>query len=62
LTGDAEVRVVRRNVARGAAAETFRVDVSAIRKGDARTDVVLRPNDEVQVVEESGVRLASFLR
>jgi len=53
-----DVRVVRRNVARGTAAETFRVDVAAVRRGDSRTDVVLQPNDEVHVVED--VRLAGL--
>jgi protein involved in polysaccharide export with SLBB domain len=55
-----DVRVVRRNVARGTAAETFRVDVAAVRRGDARTDVVLQPNDEVHVVEAE-VRLAGLV-
>ena len=54
-----DVRVVRRNVARGTAAETFRVDVAAVRRGDSRTDVVLQPNDEVHVVED--VKLAGFV-
>jgi protein involved in polysaccharide export with SLBB domain len=56
-----DVRVVRRNVARGTAAETFRVDVAAVRRGDSRTDVVLQPNDEVHVAEAE-VRLAGLLR
>ena len=59
---DVEVRVVRRNVARGEPTETFRVDLAAVRRGDNRTDVVLRPNDEVHVVEDSGVRLAAFFK
>lgn len=58
---DLQVRVVRRNVARGTATETFRVDLAAIRKGDLRTDVLLQPNDEVHVAEESGIRLATFI-
>jgi protein involved in polysaccharide export with SLBB domain len=58
---DLQVRVVRRNVARGTETETFRVDLAAIRKGDARTDIVLQPNDEVHVAEDSGVRLATFI-
>lgn len=57
----AEMRVVRRNVARGGPTETFRVDLAAVRQGDARTDVVLQPNDEVHVAADSGVRLATFL-
>jgi polysaccharide export outer membrane protein len=63
LVPDAEpdVRVVRRNVARGTATETFRVDLAAVRRGDPRTDVVLMPNDEVHVADDSGVKLASFL-
>ena len=56
-----EVRVVRRNVARGTAIETFRVDLAAVRRGDTRTDVVLQPNDEVHVVEAE-VRLAGLAR
>jgi polysaccharide export outer membrane protein len=56
-----DVRVVRRNVARGAPTETFRVDLSAVRHGDGRTDVVLEPNDEVHVSADHGVRLAAFL-
>jgi protein involved in polysaccharide export with SLBB domain len=59
---DVEVRVVRRNVARGAATETFRVDLAAVRRGDGRTDVLLQPNDEVHIVEDSGVRLAAFFK
>jgi protein involved in polysaccharide export with SLBB domain len=57
-----DVRVVRRNVARGAAIEMFRVDVAAVHRGDTRTDVVLQPNDEVHVVDDSVVRLAGFVR
>jgi len=57
-----DVRVIRRNVARGAAIETFRVDVAAVRRGDTRTDVVLQPNDEVHIVDDSVVRLAGFVR
>jgi protein involved in polysaccharide export with SLBB domain len=60
LPADGDVRVVRRNVAGGSAAETFRVDLTAVRQGDARTDVVLRPNDEVHV-EDAGVALAAFV-
>jgi len=56
-----DVRVVRRNVARGAPTETFRVDLSAVRRGDGRTDVVLEPNDEVHVSADHGVRLTAFL-
>lgn len=55
-----ELRVVRRNVARGTATETFRVDVAAIRRGDSRTDVVLQPNDELHVAEPE-VRLAGLV-
>jgi protein involved in polysaccharide export with SLBB domain len=58
---DPDVRVVRRNVARGTAIETFRIDLAAVRRGDARTDLILEPNDEVHVAEDGGVRLASFL-
>jgi protein involved in polysaccharide export with SLBB domain len=58
---DAVVRVVRRNVARGTATETFRVDLAAVRAGDVRTDLVLQPNDEVHVGEDTGVRLAAFV-
>jgi protein involved in polysaccharide export with SLBB domain len=57
----ADVRVVRRNVARGAPTETFRVDLAAIRRGDDRTNVVLEPNDEVHVSSDHGVRVATFL-
>ena len=57
-----DVRVVRRNVARGSATETFRVDLAAVRRGDGRTDVVLQPNDEVHVTEDTGVRLAAFFK
>ena len=32
VPADADVRVVRRNVARGAPAETFRVDLAAVRR------------------------------
>ena len=61
LSADAgEVRVVRRNVARGSATETYKVNLAAIRQGDVRTDVVLLPNDEVHVLMESGVRLAAL--
>ena len=59
---DPDVRVVRRNVARGAATETFRVDLAAVRRGDPRTDVVLQPNDEIRVAGEAGVKLAAFVR
>jgi protein involved in polysaccharide export with SLBB domain len=60
LPADGDVRVVRRNVARGAATETFRVDLAAVRGGDTRTDVILQPNDEVRV-EDAGVGLAAFV-
>jgi len=56
-----DVRVVRRNVARGAPTETFRVDLAAVRRGDDRTNVVLEPNDEVHVSADHGIRLAGFL-
>jgi hypothetical protein len=64
LAADAQVdvRVVRRNVARGSATETFRVDLAAVRRGDGRTDVVLQPNDEVHVNEDADVRLAAFFK
>jgi len=55
-----EVRVVRRNVARGAPTETFRVDLVAARKGDVRTDVIVEPNDEVHVIEDRGIILAAL--
>jgi protein involved in polysaccharide export with SLBB domain len=58
---DPDVCVVRRNVARGAPTETFRVDLPAVRRGDARTDVILEPNDELRVADDPGIRLASFL-
>jgi protein involved in polysaccharide export with SLBB domain len=58
---DPDVQVVRRNVARGTAIETFRVDLSAVRRGDFRTDMILEPNDEVHIAEDPSVRLASFL-
>jgi protein involved in polysaccharide export with SLBB domain len=58
---DPDVRVVRRNVARGTATETFRVDLAAVRRGDGRTDIILEPNDEVHIADEAGVKLASFL-
>jgi protein involved in polysaccharide export with SLBB domain len=61
LPADGDIRVVRRNVAGGAAAETFRVDLTAVRQGDARTDVVLRPNDEVHVTGDGGAWLAVFV-
>ncbi|MBO0700262.1 MAG: hypothetical protein J2P46_17820, partial [Zavarzinella sp.] len=57
----ADVRVVRRNVARGAPTETFRLDPAAVRRGDDRTNVVLEPNDEVRVSADHGIRLAAFL-
>ena len=56
-----EARVVRRNVATGQAAETFQVDLAAVRAGDARTDVVLEPNDEVHVIETRQARLEKVL-
>jgi protein involved in polysaccharide export with SLBB domain len=56
-----DVRVVRRNVARGAPTETFRLDLAAVRRGDDRTNVVLEPNDEVRVSADHGIRLAAFL-
>ena len=56
----ADVRVVRRNVARGLPIETFHVDLAAVKKGDGRTNVVLEPNDEVHVTEDRGVTLAAF--
>jgi len=56
-----DVRVVRRNVARGAPTETFRVDLAAVRRGDERTNVVLEPNDEVHVSADHGIRLSAFL-
>lgn len=55
------IRVVRRNVARGVASETFTVDLGAIRKGDDRTNVLLEPNDEIHVGEDRGVVLAGFV-
>jgi protein involved in polysaccharide export with SLBB domain len=63
LTAGAEpdVRVIRRNVARGTAIEMFRIDVAAVRRGNAQTDVVLQPNDEVHVAEAE-VRLAGLVR
>ncbi|HEX3152693.1 MAG TPA: polysaccharide biosynthesis/export family protein [Gemmataceae bacterium] len=60
-TNELQVRVVRRNVARGTETETFRVDLPAIRRGDMRTDVVLQPNDEIHLSEDSGIRLATFI-
>lgn len=54
------VNVVRRNVARGMPAETFPVDLTAIRHGDQRTNLILEPNDEIHVAEGHGVMLASF--
>jgi protein involved in polysaccharide export with SLBB domain len=60
LAHAAEVRVVRRNVARGAPTETFRVDLAAARKGDVRTDVFVEPNDEVHVIEDRGIILAAL--
>jgi len=55
-----EVRVVRRNVARGIPTETFKVDLAAVRNGDGRTDVILEPNDEIHVAGDRGVILAAF--
>lgn len=60
FSSGAEVQVVRRNVARGGEAETFKIDLAAVRQVDGQTDVVLEPNDEVQVTPSSGVRLAAF--
>jgi len=56
----ADVRVVRRNVARGTPAETFHVDLAAVRKGDGRTNIVLEPNDEVHIRDDHGITLAAF--
>jgi protein involved in polysaccharide export with SLBB domain len=56
----ADVRVVRRNVARGLPTETFRVDLAAARRGDDRTNVILEPNDEVHVSDRA-LRLAVFV-
>jgi protein involved in polysaccharide export with SLBB domain len=56
----ADVRVVRRNVARGQPTETFRVDLAAARRGDDRTNVVLEPNDEVHVAPGRPLRLTAF--
>lgn len=56
-----DVRVVRRNVARGAPGESFPVDLAAIRTGDGRTNLVLLPNDEVHVAQPPDVRLAAFV-
>ena len=56
----AEVRVVRRNVARGSPTETFRVDLASARKGDVRTDIIVEPNDEVHVIEDRGIILAAL--
>lgn len=55
-----DVRLVRRNVARGAPTESFRVDLAAVRAGDARTDLVLQPNDEVHVDQPPDIRMAAF--
>lgn len=55
------VTVVRRNVARGKPTETFPVNLTAIRHGDQRTNIVLEPNDEIHIPEGHGVMLASFL-
>lgn len=55
------VTVVRRNVARGKPTETFPVNLTAIRHGDQRTNIVLEPNDEIHIPEGHGVLLASFL-
>jgi hypothetical protein len=60
LAHAAEVRVVRRNVARGAPTETFRIDLAAARKGDVHTDVIVEPNDEVHVIEDRGIILAAL--
>jgi protein involved in polysaccharide export with SLBB domain len=59
--GATDVRVVRRNVARGLPTETFRVDLSAAVRGDDRTNIVLEPNDEVHVAPGRPIRLASFV-
>ncbi len=54
------VYVVRPNVAAGRRPEVFRVDVEAVvLDGDHRTDVVLRPSDQVYVGE---TRRSSFSR
>jgi polysaccharide biosynthesis/export protein len=55
-----EIRVVRRNVARGIPTETFKVDLAAVRNGDGRTDVILEPNDEIHVAGDRGVIVAAF--
>ena len=56
-----DVRVVRRNVAKGTPTETFKVDLAAVRNGDGRTNVVLEPNDEIHVAGDKGIALAAFL-
>jgi protein involved in polysaccharide export with SLBB domain len=56
-----DIRVVRRNVAKGTPTETFKVDLAAVRNGDERTNVVLEPNDEIHVAGEKGITLAAFL-
>jgi polysaccharide export outer membrane protein len=56
-----KIYVVRRNVARGKPSEIFPVDLTAIRHGDQRTNIVLEPNDEIHVAEGHSVMLASFL-
>jgi protein involved in polysaccharide export with SLBB domain len=56
-----DVRVVRRNVAKGTPTETFKVDLAAVRNGDGRSNIVLEPNDEIHVAGDHGITLAAFL-
>lgn len=55
------ITVTRRNVANGQQAETFRLDWEAIAQGDARSNVLLEPNDEVLVGERERPLLTKTL-
>lgn len=54
-----DVSVLRPNVASGGRPEVFRIDLSAIRRGDHSTDLLLEPGDQVYVGE---TRRSSFAR
>ncbi len=56
-----EIHVVRANVAVGRRPEVFPVDLGAIRRGDARTDVPLQPYDQIYVGETRRYSVGKYL-